>query len=217
MSIKITSLNVEFFKSCPSLKGCPEGQYPEFAFIGRSNVGKSSLINMLANNRKLAHTSGQPGKTKLINYYLATFKEQVGNEENIRKIPWFLVDLPGYGFAKTSKAQRGEFSSIISDYVFKRQNLTCLFVLIDSRLEPQQIDIKFITLLGQQGVPFCLVFTKIDKISSNSVNSNIEKFKATLLEQWEEFPKIFLTSAEKKQGREELLNFVKDTIRSLKS
>jgi GTP-binding protein len=215
MSIKITSLNVEFFKSSPSLKICPEEKYPEFAFIGRSNVGKSSLINMIANNRKLAHTSGQPGKTKLINYFLATFKEQVGNEESSKKIPWFLVDLPGYGYAKRSKVLRSEFSALISEYAFKRQNLTCLFVLIDSRLEPQQIDIDFISMLGQHGVPFCLVFTKIDKISGNSVNSNVENFKNTLLEQWEELPPIFLTSAEKKLGREELLTFVKDTIKKL--
>ena len=179
---------------------CPETGKPEFAFIGRSNVGKSSLINMLCNVKGLAKVSSDPGKTRLINHFLINDR-------------WYLVDLPGYGFARVSKDKRREFSRIILDYVRQREMLYCLFVLVDARLEPQRIDLEFIRLLGTEGIPFGIVFTKADKLSSSKLESNLEVYKKRLSEEWEELPPLFVTSSERKTGRDEILNFVESCIR----
>ena len=172
---------------------CPEGNLPEYAFIGRSNVGKSSLINMLTNHSKLAMTSSTPGKTLLINHFL------INNA-------WYLVDLPGYGYAQRGKKVMEQIKNLIQHYVLERVQMTCLFVLIDSRLEPQKIDLEFIEWLGENGIPFALVFTKSDKQSAGKTKQNVERFLDTLKEQWEELPPYFITSAEKKTGREEVLD-----------
>jgi len=174
---------------------CPEGNLPEYAFIGRSNVGKSSLINMLTNHSKLAMTSSTPGKTLLINHFL------INNA-------WYLVDLPGYGYAQRGKKVMEQIKNLIQHYVLERMQMTCLFVLIDSRLEPQKIDLEFIEWLGENGIPFALVFTKSDKQSAGKTKQNVERFLDTLKEQWEELPPYFITSAEKKTGREEVLNYI---------
>ncbi len=174
---------------------CPTEQIPEYAFIGRSNVGKSSLINMLTNNKKLAKTSGRPGKTQLINHFLI-------NKE------WFLVDLPGYGFAKVSKTQRNSFEKFIADYLTKREQLTTVFVLLDSRLEPQKIDLEFMNWCGEKEISFSMVFTKIDKLSSSQLQKNLAKYKKEMLKYWEELPPVFTTSAESNFGREKLLNYI---------
>lgn len=192
-----------FAKSSTVLKECPKPNLPEYAFIGRSNVGKSSLINMLCNNNKLAHTSSTPGKTKLINHFLIN--------EN-----WYLVDLPGYGYAKTGKSNREEFAGIIIDYITKRENLICLFVLVDSRLPIQQIDAEFIQWLGQNEVPFCIVFTKCDKLSKGQLKQNIDNYQQKLLLIFDETPNFIITSAEKKTGKEELLGFIGTHITSFK-
>lgn len=174
---------------------CPAADKPEYAFIGRSNVGKSSLINMITNQRKLAKTSSRPGKTQLINHFLI-------NDE------WYLVDLPGYGYAKVSKSERTRFQAYIIDYITKRENLYCLFVLIDARLEPQQIDLEFITWLGENNIPFSLVFTKADKLGKNKLASNIAYYKKELRKQWEELPPVIVTSSQTGMGKEELLDFI---------
>ncbi|MDI9339070.1 MAG: ribosome biogenesis GTP-binding protein YihA/YsxC [Sediminibacterium sp.] len=184
-----------FHKSSGHFKDCPKPTLPEYAFIGRSNVGKSSLINMLCNNNKLAHTSASPGKTKIINHFLIN--------DN-----WYLVDLPGYGYAKTSKTNREGFATLIIDYVTKRDNLICLFVLIDSRLPLQQIDLEFMTWLGEKNIPFSIVYTKADKNSKNELNRNINAIEKELGKVWEELPNTFITSAEKRSGKEELLDFI---------
>ena len=181
------------------LSQCPSDKLPEFAFIGRSNVGKSSLINMLTNRQSLAKVSSTPGKTRLINHF------RIDNK-------WHLVDLPGYGYARVSKNMRGEFSKLISDYVLKRDELFFLFVLVDSRLEPQKIDTDFINMLGENGIPFGIVFTKTDKLSSNQTASNIARYKRHLKQSWEELPPIFITSSEKKQGRQEILDFIEECL-----
>ena len=186
-----------FVISNTDVANCPSGKLPEYAFIGRSNVGKSSLINMLANRKKLAMTSSQPGKTKLINHFLM-------NEE------WHLVDLPGYGFAKTGKSTRDSFGKIITDYMLDREQLTCVFVLVDVRHKPQKIDVEFINWLGEEGVPLAIVFTKADKLSQVKVASNVKDYKATLLEIWEELPPLFVTSSAKQYGKEEILGFIDD-------
>ena len=178
---------------------CPEGGLPEFAFIGRSNVGKSSLINMLTGRPGLAKVSGTPGKTRLINHFLI-------NES------WFLVDLPGYGYARVSKSIREEFSKLIVDYVLHREQLYFLFVLVDSRLEAQRVDLDFINMLGEHGVPFGIVFTKSDKQGINQTASNIARYKRKLHETWETLPPIFVTSSEKRQGREEILSFIEQCL-----
>ena len=167
----------------------------EYAFIGRSNVGKSSLINMLTGNRKLAMTSATPGKTILINHFL------INNS-------WYIVDLPGYGYALRSKADRGRLTKIIEDYILERPQMTSLFVLVDSRHAPQQIDLEFMEWLGENGVPFSIVFTKIDKLSRIAAENNIAAYKRQLLERWEELPPVFVTSSEKGVGREELLDYI---------
>lgn len=185
--------------SSAKLSQCPEGDTPEFAFIGRSNVGKSSLINMLAGRPGLAKVSATPGKTKLINHFLINGR-------------WYIVDLPGYGYARVSKSARAGFSTLIKNYVTKREQMYILFVLIDSRLEPQKIDLEFIEMLGENGIPFGLVFTKSDKQSSDKTHSNIAAFKKKMLETWEEMPPVFVTSAEKKRGREELLDYIEECL-----
>lgn len=178
---------------------CLETALPEFAFIGRSNVGKSSLINMLTNNSKLAMTSQQPGKTILINHFLI-------NKE------WYLVDLPGYGYAKRSKSQQEKFRIMISDYILKRKNLTNLFVLIDGNIPPQVIDLNFINWLGENEIPFSIIFTKADKSKKGSFAKNIKQFNIKMLETWEELPPCFNVSSVKKTGKEELLNYIETLL-----
>ena len=185
----------EFSLSAPMVSMCPKDTKPEYAFIGRSNVGKSSLINMLTNNKKLAKTSATPGKTLLINHFI------INNE-------WYLVDLPGYGFAKRSKKEIVRLEQMIQGYILQREQLVNVFLLIDVRLEAQKIDLEFIEWLGQSSVPFSIVFTKADKLTSTKVRQNVEAYKQVLLETWEELPPIFVTSSEKKQGRDELLDYI---------
>lgn len=191
--------SAEFVKSSQELNQCPQPDMPEFAFIGRSNVGKSSLINMLVEKKDLAKTSSQPGKTQLINHFLI-------NEE------WYLVDLPGYGYAKTSMENRKKWRKMIEDYLLKRVNLLTVFVLVDSRLEPQKIDLEFINFLGENQVPITLIFTKTDKQSAKKTEESLERFKETLSEYWEELPEIILTSSEKRVGREDVLETIDKII-----
>lgn len=193
----------KFVISNTDVEKCPKSKLPEYAFIGRSNVGKSSLINMLATRKKLAMTSSSPGKTRLINHFLM-------NEE------WHLVDLPGYGYAKTGKSTRDDFGRIITDYMLRREELTCVFVLIDVRHKPQKIDIEFVNWLGEEGVPFNIVFTKTDKLTKKQIAENITRYKETLLEIWEELPNIFVTSSTKRQGKEEILEFIDNINQELK-
>jgi len=185
----------EFVKSSSSLKECPKTDFPEYAFIGRSNVGKSSLINMLCAHRGLAKTSATPGKTRLINHFRI-------NER------WYLVDLPGYGYAKVSKNQRKDFDKTLFNYLSKRENLHCVFVLIDSRIPPQIIDMKFINRLGEMQIPFAIVFTKTDKTTQKQLSDNTKAFKTEMLKTWEELPPCFYTSSNTKSGREEILEFI---------
>ena len=193
----------EFTLSAPMVSMCPNDTKPEYAFIGRSNVGKSSLINMLTNNKKLAKTSATPGKTLLINHFI------INNE-------WYLVDLPGYGFAKRSKKEIAKLDQMIQGYILQREQLVNVFLLVDVRLEPQKIDLEFIEWLGQSSVPFAIVFTKADKLSPTKVRQNLEAYKQVLLESWEELPPIFVTSSEKKQGRDEVLDYIEQINQSLK-
>ncbi|MFV0377628.1 MAG: ribosome biogenesis GTP-binding protein YihA/YsxC [Mangrovibacterium sp.] len=185
-----------------SVAKCPAPDKPEFAFIGRSNVGKSSLINMLTNNKNLAKTSARPGKTQLLNHFLIN--------DN-----WYLVDLPGYGYAKVSKSQRNKFHSYIVDYIIKRENLYCLFVLVDCRHEPQTIDMEFMEWLGEKQIPFTIIFTKCDKLGKNTLVSNIEAYKNRLFESWEELPPMLLSSSETGLGKEEILNYIAEIEPSL--
>lgn len=187
--------SARFVISNTDIKKCPNDGKPEYAFIGRSNVGKSSLINMVTGHRKLAMTSAMPGKTLLINHFVV-------NDE------WYLVDLPGYGYAKRSKSQNEQLEHIISSYVLEREAMTLLFVLIDSRHEPQKIDLEFFQWLGENGVPFSIVFTKADKLAKTALSSNIAAYKKRLLEDWEELPPVFITSSETGLGREELLLYI---------
>ena len=185
----------EFSLSAPMVSMCPKDNKPEYAFIGRSNVGKSSLINMLTNNKKLAKTSATPGKTLLINHFI------INNE-------WYLVDLPGYGYAKRSKKEVGKLEQMISGYILQREQLVNVFLLVDVRLEPQKIDLDFIQWLGDSSIPFAIVFTKADKLSAMKVSQQVETYKKVLLETWEELPPVFITSAEKRQGRDEVLDYI---------
>lgn len=185
----------EFVISNTKPDNCPNPDRPEYAFIGRSNVGKSSLINMLTGHSKLAKTSGRPGKTQLINHFMI-------NES------WYLVDLPGYGFAKASKSERKKWEEFIQRYLITRKNLVNTFVLIDSRLEPQKIDLEFMEWCGIKGIPFSMVFTKIDKLSSSALQKNLAAYKKEMLKLWEEMPPVFTTSAESKFGQEKLLNYI---------
>lgn len=191
--MKIHSAN--FIISNTDVTRCPKDKLPEYAFIGRSNVGKSSLINALTNHKKLAKTSGKPGKTQLINHFKI-------NEE------WFLVDLPGYGYAQVSKSKRKTFQGFIKDYFLQREQLVCSFILVDSRHEPQKIDLEFMQFLGENGVPFAIIFTKSDKLGSSTLNKNISKYKKQLLKTWESVPTHFITSSETGMGREDVLNFI---------
>jgi GTP-binding protein len=191
-----------FVTSNTTVKQCPPPDRHEYAFIGRSNVGKSSLINMLTNNGKLAKTSSTPGKTQLINHFL------VNNE-------WYLVDLPGYGYVKTCKELRKQFSAIIRDYILRRENMVCLFVLVDSRHAPREIDLEFMAWLGENGVPFVIVFTKADKLAANERRACIAAYEKVMLEQWTSMPRTFLTSAESRLGREELLAYLDELNRTV--
>ncbi|MFD0993466.1 ribosome biogenesis GTP-binding protein YihA/YsxC [Tenacibaculum geojense] len=185
----------DFVVSNTNVEKCPQDKIPEYAFIGRSNVGKSSLINMLMERKDLAKTSGKPGKTQLINHF------KINNE-------WFLVDLPGYGYAQVSKTKRKKFQGYITDYFKKREQLVCAFVLVDSRHDPQKIDLEFMQFLGENQIPFGIVFTKVDKLPSSKLNKQITSYKRKVLEYWESLPVNFLTSSSNKHGREELLNFI---------
>ena len=192
----------EFVISNTDVQKCPQTTIPEFAFIGRSNVGKSSLINMLTNRKKLAKTSGRPGKTQLINHFI------VNNE-------WHLVDLPGYGWARVSKTDRGKFGDIIASYLLDREPLACTFILIDIRLKPQPIDLEFINWMGEKNLPFALIFTKADKISKNKVESHRAAFNRALKADWVELPVSFITSSVAKQGQDDVLDYIEDVINSL--
>ena len=187
--------SAEFVISNSQVSKCPTTGLPEYAFIGRSNVGKSSLINMLTGKKGLAMTSQKPGKTQLINHFIINGA-------------WYLVDLPGYGYARLSKDGREKLKTMIEDYTLERRELVCLFVLVDSRHEPQKIDLEFIQWLGEEGVPFALVFTKADKLTKGRLSANLEAYKARLLEEWEELPPIFVTSSEQQLGRDELLSYI---------
>lgn len=194
--------NADFVISAPMVSMCPKDTKPEYAFIGRSNVGKSSLINMLCNNKKLAKTSATPGKTLLINHFII-------NKE------WYLVDLPGYGFAKRSKKEISRLEQMIDGYILQREQLVCVFVLVDVRLEPQNIDVEFINWLGESSIPFAIVFTKADKLNVTKVQSNVAAYKRKLSETWEEMPTMFVTSSEKRQGRDELLSYIESINKEL--
>ena len=197
--IMAITIKAKFKCSSEKISQVPKDDLKDIAFIGRSNVGKSSLVNMLTGVKNLAKVSGTPGKTKLINHFLI-------NDS------WYLVDLPGYGYAKVSKTERGEFSKIITDYVLKCEKMHFLFVLVDSRLEPQKIDISFLNLLGENGVPFGIIFTKTDKLSQAQLNRNIATYKKRLLEQWEELPPMLTSSSEKGSGREDILAFIEEVL-----
>lgn len=194
--------DARFVISNTNIKKCPQDGKPEYAFIGRSNVGKSSLINMLTGRNKLAMTSSMPGKTLLINHFIV-------NDE------WYLVDLPGYGYAKRSKSQNDQLQQIISGYILGREQMTLLFVLVDSRHEPQKIDLEFFRWLGENGVPFAIIFTKADKLSRTALASNVDAYKKTLLKEWEELPPVFVTSSESAFGRDEVLQYISDINESL--
>ena len=196
MAVKIKA---KFKCSSEKISQVPKDDLKDIAFIGRSNVGKSSLVNMITGISSLAKVSGTPGKTKLINHFLI-------NDS------WYLVDLPGYGYARVSKSTRGEFSKLITDYVLKCEKMHYLFVLVDSRLEPQKIDLRFIELLGENGIPFGIIFTKADKLSQAQLNRNVKNYKLTLSEQWEELPPMFISSSEKGTGREEMINYIEDCL-----
>ena len=193
------TIKAKFKCSSEKVSQVPKDDLKDIAFIGRSNVGKSSLVNMLTNNKGLAKVSGTPGKTKLINHF--TINDS-----------WYLVDLPGYGYARVAKSMRGEFSKLITDYVLKCEKMHFLFVLVDSRLEPQKIDLRFIELLGQNGIPFGIIFTKADKLSQAQLNRNVKAYKQTLSEEWEELPPMFISSSEKGTGREEILTFIEEAL-----
>lgn len=194
---------VAFEKSSAKLSQCPEANKPEFAFIGRSNVGKSSLINMLCQRNKLAKTSTRPGKTQLINHFMVDDT-------------WYLVDLPGYGYAKVSKDKRRTFKGMMLNYLEGRSTLVNTFVLIDSRHEPQTVDLEFIRWMGERAIPFAIVFTKADKLGRNQVQSNIATYRKTLLKEWEELPPMFITSATEKDGREPILDYIAAVLEQTK-
>lgn len=192
--------SAEFVISNSDVNKCPDSSLPEYAFIGRSNVGKSSLINMITGRKNLAKTSGRPGKTQLINHFLVNTS-------------WHLVDLPGYGYARVSKNVKKTFQKFITAYFEQRKQMLCAFVLIDSRHEPQAIDLEFMQYLGEHGIPFCIIFTKADKLKPMALERNIEAYKNTMLETWEDIPEYFVTSAESGMGKDEVLEFI-DTVNS---
>ena len=199
---KMEITSAEFVISNTDVKKCPAGIFPEYAFIGRSNVGKSSLINMLTARKGLAMTSATPGKTMLINHFLINKN-------------WYLVDLPGYGYARRGQKGKDQIRTIIEDYILEREQLTNLFVLIDCRHEPQKIDLEFMEWLGENEIPFSLIFTKIDKISKGRLQENLKVYQTKLLESWEELPPILLSSSEKKEGRDKILNYIDEINKSL--
>ena len=190
-----------FVMSNTDYKKCPQVDIPEYAFIGRSNAGKSSLINYLTNIKGLAKTSDKPGKTQLINHFII----------NETEAPWYLVDLPGYGFAHVSKSKKEEWNNFLTEYILKRKNLLCLFVLIDSRLEPQEIDMQFMEWLANNEIPFVMVFTKTDKLTARQLMKNISTYNKVMMVTWEELPKQFLTSSAADKGKQEILHFIKET------
>ena len=193
-----------FVVSNTQVAKCPTHKLPEYAFIGRSNVGKSSLINMLTNHKGLAKTSSKPGKTQLINHFLI-------NKE------WYLVDLPGYGYAKVSKQSKKTFQQFITDYFKKRRELVCAFVLVDIRHEPQKIDLEFMQWLGENAIPFAIVFTKADKLTEKQIQEHVTSYREILLQQWEEMPPYFITSSENRLGKEDLLSYIETINQSLKA
>ena len=198
--------SAEFVLSNSDVAKCPKDMLPEYAFIGRSNVGKSSLINMLTSRKSLAKTSGRPGKTQLINHFLI-------NKD------WYLVDLPGYGYAKVSKSTKKVFQKFITKYFQEREQLVCAFTLVDIRHKPQPIDLEFMQYLGEAGIPFCIIFTKADKLKPNAIERNVESYCQELLKEWEELPPYFVTSASKSIGKDEVLEFIdatNDEINTLK-
>ena len=190
--------SANFVKSSSKWQECPEPNIAEYAFIGRSNVGKSSLINAMMNKKDLAKTSQTPGKTQLINHFLV-------NEE------WYLTDLPGYGYAKVSKSQRKDFEKLITNYILNRKNLVNIFILVDIRHTPQKIDLEFMEWCAESGIPFSIIFTKADKLKPNAITQNVETYQQKLLETWEELPELYITSAERKEGGENILNFIEHT------
>ena len=194
--------SADFVISNSEVAKCPKDMIPEYAFIGRSNVGKSSLINMLTNRKSLAKISGRPGKTQLINHFIINKK-------------WFLVDLPGYGYARVSKSTKKVFQKYITDYFLKRKQLICAFVLVDCRHEPQPVDLEFMEWLGTNMIPFNIIFTKADKLKPNALESNIENYKNILLETWEEMPRYFITSSSKRIGQKELLTYIDNINKTL--
>lgn len=196
--------SAKFVISNTNIDKCPQELIPEYAFIGRSNVGKSSLINMLVGKKNLAKTSGNPGKTQLINHFKI-------NDE------WFLVDLPGYGYAKVSKTKRQSFQKFITDYFLKRKQLICTFLLVDCRHEPQKIDLDFMQFLGENEIAFCIIFTKSDKLNGSTLNKNLKVYEQKMLQSnWESMPQKFITSATSKAGREEILNFIEDVNQNVR-
>lgn len=193
----------EFVVSNDTVSKCPTDNKAEYAFIGRSNVGKSSLINMIVGNKKLAKTSGRPGKTQLINHFLI-------NDD------WYIVDLPGYGYAKASKTSREKWEKFIAEYLTKREQLVNVFVLLDCRLEPQKIDLEFMNWCGEKGIPFSMVFTKIDKLSSSALQKNLAKYKKEMLKYWDALPPVFTSSSESAFGKEKILNYIEAINNDLK-
>ncbi|MFC2107718.1 ribosome biogenesis GTP-binding protein YihA/YsxC [Bacteroidota bacterium] len=194
----------DFLKSSPGIKDCPEKRLPEYSFIGRSNVGKSSLINLLVGNKRLAKISSTPGKTRLVNYFII-------NED------WYLVDLPGYGYAKSSKKSREKWGKMIHEYLLKRNTLVYTFILVDSRHKPQEIDMDFINWVGGSELPFVLVFTKCDKLSKTELNKNIKAYHDYLYKYWQELPMMFYTSTKDKRGKEDILEFIEKNNSMLSS
>ena len=196
--------HAEFVSSASALSNCPPPLYPEYAFVGRSNVGKSSLINMLAGVKGLAKISSDPGKTRLINFF------RINTD-------WFLVDLPGYGYARIGKEHRAKWEQMIQSYLLRRKSLLYTFVLIDSRHEPMKADLEFITWLGKNSIPFCIVFTKVDKGSNNQTQNTILAYKKTLAQTWEELPLMFSSSSKNSSGKEEILNFIDESNKAFQS
>ena len=207
--------SAQYIISSPDVKDCPKSQLPEYAFIGRSNVGKSSLINMICHDPKLAKTSQKPGKTLLINHFLVESNTSKDRSEAIQSQTWHLVDLPGYGYAQAGQKQREALKRMIERYCLLREQLVSLFVLIDCRHEPQKIDLEFINWLGENGVPFAIVFTKGDKLGRMVLSDKVTKYKERLLEEWEELPPVFVTSSETGLGGEELTNYIENLTASL--
>jgi len=208
----MTIKSAEYIISSARVQQCPEGNLPEFAFIGRSNVGKSSLINMLTGRDHLAKTSATPGKTVLINHFLINGQ---GTGSKGQEGSWYIVDLPGYGYAKRGMQQRDELQRMITGYILQREQMVNLFLLIDVRHEPQRIDMEFIEWLGENGIPFSIVFTKADKLSKGKLTGNVKHYLGELSKQWEELPPHFITSSATRQGRDELLDYIDDILQSV--